>query len=74
MSDWQQHLSQGELTLAKEALIQQIKQAPKDATIRSQFIELLCILGEFERADEQLMQSIKLFPEYLWRKPNSSPC
>lgn len=65
MSDWQQHLSQGELTLAKEALIQQIKQAPKDATIRSQFIELLCILGEFERADEQLMQSIKLFPEYL---------
>ncbi|MER0403946.1 type VI secretion system accessory protein TagJ [Vibrio vulnificus] len=65
MSDWQDHLSRSELGLAKEALIKEIKLAPKNATIRSKFIELLCIMGEFERADEQLMQSIKLFPEYL---------
>ncbi|EMQ2877955.1 type VI secretion system accessory protein TagJ [Vibrio cidicii] len=65
MSDWQQQINQGELQQAKEALVSAIKQDPKNATLRSAFIEVLCLQGDFERADEQLMQAIKLFPEYL---------
>lgn len=65
MTQWKNALSQGQLQQALELLIDEIKAAPKDASLRSSFIELLCIDGDFERADEQLMQSIKLFPEYL---------
>lgn len=65
MLDWQQYIGQGELQQAKEALINAIKQDPKNATLRSAFIEVLCLQGDFIRADEQLMQAIKLFPEYL---------
>ncbi|AVW97280.1 type VI secretion system accessory protein TagJ [Vibrio parahaemolyticus] len=65
MTLWKNALSEGQLQQALELLIEAIKASPKDASLRSSFIELLCIDGDFERADEQLMQSIKLFPEYL---------
>ncbi|MDF5058760.1 hypothetical protein P3593_23895 [Vibrio parahaemolyticus] len=65
MTQWKNALSQGLLQHALEQLIDEIKATPKDASLRSSFIELLCIDGDFERADAQLMQSIKLFPEYL---------
>lgn len=65
MSDWQQLLRQTKLTQALDTLIQLIKSNPKDAALRSSFIELLCIDGQLERADEQLVQAIKLFPEFV---------
>ncbi|EID0031511.1 protein of avirulence locus [Vibrio alginolyticus] len=65
MTQWKNALSQGLLQHALEQLIDEIKATPKDASLRSSFIELLCIDGDFEHADAQLMQSIKLFPEYL---------
>ncbi|WP_038867692.1 type VI secretion system accessory protein TagJ [Vibrio jasicida] len=65
MTQWKSAFAEGNLTEALEVLIENIKASPKDATLRSSFIELLCIDGNFERADEQLMQAIKLFPEYL---------
>ncbi|MGI9949256.1 type VI secretion system accessory protein TagJ [Vibrio hyugaensis] len=65
MTQWKKALAEGKLTEALEVLIENIKASPKDAALRSSFIELLCIDGNFERADEQLIQAIKLFPEYL---------
>lgn len=65
MTKWSDALLQGQLQQALEILINEIRISPKDAGLRSSFIELLCISGDFERADEQLMQSIKLFPEYI---------
>lgn len=65
MSEWKKLISQGELKQAKEVLTNSIKKDPKNATLRSIFIEVLCLQGDFIRADEQLIQAIKLFPEYL---------
>ncbi|ELV8771205.1 protein of avirulence locus, partial [Vibrio harveyi] len=65
MTTWKKALSEGQLQQAITLLIEEIKSAPKDASLRSSFIELLCINGDLERADDQLIQSIKLFPEYL---------
>ncbi len=65
MSDWQQLLRNAKLTQAMESVIGAIKSNPKDPGLRSQFIELLCIDGQLERADQQLMQAIKLFPEFV---------
>ncbi|WP_038891236.1 type VI secretion system accessory protein TagJ [Vibrio campbellii] len=65
MKTWKNALSEGNLQQAITLIIKDIKASPKDAGLRSSFIELLCIDGDFERADDQLIQSIKLFPEYL---------
>lgn len=65
MSDWQQLLRNAKLNQAMESVINAIKSNPKDPGLRSQFIELLCIDGQLERADQQLMQAIKLFPEFI---------
>ncbi len=65
MTHWKNTLSQGQIQPSLDLLIKGIKVSPKDAGLRSAFIELLCINGDYERADEQLMQSIKLYPEYL---------
>ncbi|MDW2245307.1 protein of avirulence locus, partial [Vibrio sp. 1287] len=54
MTQWKNALSEGQLQQALELLIEAIKVSPKDASLRSSFIELLCIDGDFERADEQL--------------------
>ncbi|MGF1834643.1 type VI secretion system accessory protein TagJ [Photobacterium sanguinicancri] len=42
-----------------------LKSQPKDSDLRSNFIELLCIDGQLERADQQLSLLIKQYPEYL---------
>lgn len=65
MSDWQQLLRNAKLNQAMESVVNAIKSNPKDPGLRSQFIELLCIDGQLERADQQLMQAIKLFPEFI---------
>ncbi len=65
MAHWKNALSQGQVQTSLDLLTKDIKASPKDAGLRSTFIELLCIYGDYERADEQLMQSIKLYPEYL---------
>ncbi|MGR4988191.1 type VI secretion system accessory protein TagJ [Vibrio rotiferianus] len=65
MTQWKDLLAQSDLDSTLNVITDSIKDAPKDADLRSIFIELLCVKGDYERADEQLMQSIKLFPEYL---------
>lgn len=65
MTQWKNALSQGQLQQALELLMDEIKASPKNAGLRSSFIELLCISGDLVRADEHLMQSIKLFPENI---------
>lgn len=58
MKTWKNALSEGDLQQAITLIIEDIKASPKDAGLRSSFIELLCIDGDFERADDQLIQSI----------------
>ncbi len=65
MTQWKDALSQGQIQTSLNLLTKDIKTSPKDASLRSSFVELLCIDGDFERADEQLMQSIKLFPQFI---------
>lgn len=65
MNNLQFLLEQGLLQDAKKEIIDKIKIEPKNALYRSYYIELLCIDGLYEKADEQLMQSIKIFPEYI---------
>ncbi|MGF1693217.1 type VI secretion system accessory protein TagJ [Photobacterium kagoshimensis] len=42
-----------------------LKAQPKDSDLRSNFIELLCVDGQLERADQQLSLLIKQYPEFL---------
>ncbi len=65
MLDWQKELQRGELVEARNHLIEGIKKQPKNAELRSQYVELLCIDHLYEKADEQLMSALKLFPEFL---------
>ncbi|OAN11064.1 hypothetical protein A3K86_19010 [Photobacterium jeanii] len=45
--------------------IEKLKLNPTDCDLRCSFIELLCIDGQFERADQQVSLLIKQRPEYL---------
>jgi len=58
-----QLIQQGQLSEAIAATIAHLKQKPKDLDTRSRFIELLCIDGQLERADQQLDLLVKQHPE-----------
>ncbi|MDO6685498.1 MULTISPECIES: type VI secretion system accessory protein TagJ [unclassified Agarivorans] len=53
----------GQLSEAIAATIAHLKVKPKDLEARSSFIELLCIDGQLERADQQLDLLVKQHPE-----------
>jgi len=59
----EEYFHQGELDLALAAAAEQVKQAPDDDGNRILFVELLCISGEFERADSQLNALMTLKPD-----------
>lgn len=58
-------LQHAKLTEALELLASQLQEKPQDVDLRSSFIELLCIDGQFERADKQLNLLIKQHPDCL---------
>ncbi|USD67514.1 type VI secretion system accessory protein TagJ [Vibrio sp. SCSIO 43136] len=58
-------IEQGKLSQAIEQTVMGLKSKPKDKELRSQFVELLCIDGQFERADQQLELITKQHPECL---------
>ncbi|WP_432455104.1 MULTISPECIES: type VI secretion system accessory protein TagJ [unclassified Agarivorans] len=58
-----QLIQQGQLSEAIAATIAHLKVKPKDLDTRSSFIELLCIDGQLERADQQLDLLVKQHPQ-----------
>lgn len=60
-----EHLARGHLTRAIEEAQQQIRSNPGEAGLRALLIELLCIAGELERADEMLGSLAKHHPDWL---------
>ncbi|MGF1725741.1 type VI secretion system accessory protein TagJ [Photobacterium nomapromontoriensis] len=58
-------IQQAKLTEAIELLTGQLQEKPQDVDLRSSFIELLCIDGQFERADKQLNLLVKQHPDCL---------
>ncbi|KLV03736.1 protein of avirulence locus ImpE [Photobacterium aquae] len=58
-------IQQAKLSEALELLASQLQETPQDVDLRSSFIELLCIDGQYERADKQLNLLIKQNPDCL---------
>ncbi|MGF1688520.1 protein of avirulence locus ImpE [Photobacterium japonica] len=58
-------LQEAKLSEAITYVATQLKDNPEDIELRSSFIELLCIDGQFERADKQLNLLIKQYPDCL---------
>ncbi|UTV26492.1 type VI secretion system accessory protein TagJ [Photobacterium atrarenae] len=58
-------IQESQLSEAIDCITQALKSSPSDATLRSTFIELLCIDGQYERADQQLNLIVKQNPDYL---------
>lgn len=59
----EEYFQQGNLEFALAAAAEQVKQSPDDEGLRILFVELLCISGEFERADSQLNALMTLKPD-----------
>ena len=60
-----EHLASGNLARAIEEAQQQIRNKPGEAGLRALLIELLCVAGELERADEMLGSLAKHHPDWL---------
>ncbi|MBK1850973.1 hypothetical protein FE845_06455 [Marinobacter sp. 1-4A] len=60
-----QHLAGGNLAQAIEEVQQQVKAQPAAAELRASLIELLCVAGHLERADDMLGSLARHHPEWL---------
>jgi type VI secretion system protein ImpE len=58
-------IRQGELITATEQAIQLLRDDPANADVRAIYIELLCIQGALEKADQQLDMLIRQQPDFL---------
>lgn len=73
MSSAQDHYRNGDLGAAVSALSEELRAAPGHVGKRAFLTELLCALGDFERADRQLEAMLALDPDTLltvatWRQ------
>ena len=59
----EEYFQQGQLDLAVSAAAEQVKKSPSDEQARTLFVELLCVQGDFERADTQLNALMTLKPD-----------
>ncbi|PXF32189.1 hypothetical protein WH50_05510 [Pokkaliibacter plantistimulans] len=57
-------LQQGELSAAIEQLQLALRDDPRNQALRGSYIELLCIDGQLEKADQQLDMLVRQQPEY----------
>jgi type VI secretion system protein ImpE len=69
----EEYFQQGQLDSAISAAAEQVKNNPNDEHVRTLFVELLCVKGEFERADSQLHALMTLKPDLalnlaVWRQ------
>ena len=60
-----QHLASGDLAQAIEEVQQQVKTQPGAAELRASLIELLCVAGDLERADDMLGSLARHHPAWL---------
>lgn len=58
-----EEFANGNIAGALQAIVQEVKAEPSHAGKRAFFVELLCIAGEFERADQQLNTLVTLEPQ-----------
>jgi type VI secretion system protein ImpE len=65
MKQLQGLIKQGELIAATELAIQLLKQDPANADVRAVYIEMLCIQGALEKADQQLDMMVRQHPDFL---------
>ncbi|MGH1485299.1 MAG: type VI secretion system accessory protein TagJ [Cellvibrionaceae bacterium] len=59
----EEYFQQGKLDLAMSAAAEQVRDNPDDEQVRTFFVELLCVKGEYERADAQLNALMTLKPD-----------
>ena len=52
-------IKQGELIAATERAMQLLRDDPANADVRAVYIELLCIQGALEKADQQLDMMVR---------------
>lgn len=65
MKQLQALIKQGELASATEYAIGVLKEDPANADVRAVYIELLCIQGALEKADQQLDMMVRQHPDFL---------
>ncbi len=66
MKTLSQYIQAGQLTSALAFLKEKIKVSPKDLTLRSLLVELLCVQGEYERADQQIETLVVQNPSFAF--------
>lgn len=65
MTNVKELIQQGELTKACEILGQELKDDPLSTEKRALYVELLCVSGELEKADNQLDMMVRQNPDFL---------
>lgn len=63
MNTAKKEFSLGNIQAALEAIVNEVKAEPSNASKRAFFVELLCISGQYERADKQLNTLVTLEPQ-----------
>jgi type VI secretion system protein ImpE len=58
-------IKQGELIAATERAVAVLRDDPTNADVRALYIELLCIQGALEKADQQLDMMVRQHPDFL---------
>ncbi|WP_413112319.1 type VI secretion system accessory protein TagJ [Thaumasiovibrio sp. DFM-14] len=65
MSEWKTQIQAADLAGAIKSLMTHLQSRATDIEARSQLVELLCIDGQFERAEQQLLLILKQDPDCL---------
>ncbi|GAB2915000.1 type VI secretion system accessory protein TagJ [Rheinheimera gaetbuli] len=65
MKQLQELIRQGELSAATECAVAQLRDDPANAGVRANYVELLCLQGALEKADQQLDILVRQHPDFL---------
>lgn len=65
MKQLQELIRQGELSAATERAVTLLREDPANADVRASYIELLCLQGALEKADQQLDILVRQHPDFL---------
>ena len=65
MKQLQELIRQGELAGATQCAIALLRDDPANADVRASYVELLCLQGALEKADQQLDILVRQHPDFL---------